>query len=437
MKCKYCGRKLPRGSTICISCGKKQPKSSNDCPDCEENPKTKKPKVGGIALAVASGVVAAGIVIMAVLWLIGVFAPRDNNVYYKNNYTVSNLFLGNKMNDVVATVGNEHLTNAQLQVFYWIHIYNYAQYYDADYTKPLHKQVMDEETGMTWQQYFIECALNSWKQYQTITTMAEKAGFELPADYKKNIAALETEARVNARENGYKSVDDMLAEDFGKGVTMEEYKRFFYLFYTAELYYKQLQENMKPTEEEKAAYLEENKGKLYTFWDVEITKDMGKLVDVRHILIMPAGGTVVDGKKVYTEEAWADCLTKVQTVYDAWQAGDATEATFAEAAYRNTEDSNGADGGLYIDISKGVMVKEYEDWCFDESREYGDHGLIKTSYGYHIMFYVGSEDGYERYCGRGAQETKGKEYLKNLMESTKMDVDYTGMILASIDLNSK
>ena len=85
MKCKYCGRKLPRGSMICISCGKKQPKISSPCPEGEEKTEIKKPKVGGVLLAAASGVVAAGIVIMAVLWLVGVFAPRENNVYYKNN----------------------------------------------------------------------------------------------------------------------------------------------------------------------------------------------------------------------------------------------------------------------------------------------------------------------------------------------------------------
>ncbi len=437
MKCKNCDRKLPRGSTICISCGKKQPKSSNDCPDCEENPEIKKPKVGGILLAVVSGVVAAGIVIMAVLWLLGVFAPRDNNIYYKDNYTVSNLFMGKRMQNVVATVGDEQLTNAQLQVFYWMHIYNYAQYYEADFTKPLHKQVMDEETGMTWQQYFLECALTSWKQYQTVTSMAEKADFELPEEYKKNIVALETEAKVSAQENGFKSVDDMLAVDFGKGVTMDEYKRFFYLYYMSNLYFEEMKSKLEVTEEEMDAYFQENKDNLRTYWGVGITKDIGKLTDVRHILITPTGGTVVDGKTVYTEKEWADCLVKAQKIYDEWLAGKATEETFAEAAYRYTDDGNGDDGGLYLDISKGIMVKEYEDWCFDESRKYGDHGMVKTQYGYHIMFYVGGEDGYERYCGQGALEIKSMEYLENLMETTQMDVDYTKMVLANIDLTSK
>ena len=437
MKCKYCGRKLPRGSLVCVTCGKKQPKISDPNPEVEAKPEKKKLKAGGILLAVVSGLLAVGIVVMAVLWLLGVLAPRDNNVYYKNNYTVADLFMGKRMQNVVATVGDEQLTNAQLQVFFWMHIYNYAQYYEADFTQPLHKQVMDKETGMTWQQYFIESALTSWKQYQIITTLAEAAGFELPEDYQKNIDALETEARANAQENGYKSADDMLALDFGKGVTMEEYRRFFYLYYMSNLYYKEVTDKLEVTEEEMDAYYEENKKDMYSYWDVEITKDMGKMADVRHILIMPTGGTVVDGKKVYTEEAWAACRDKAQKVYDAWLAGEATEKTFAEAAYRNTEDSNGADGGLYIDITKGIMVTEFEDWCMDESRKYGDHGMIKTNYGYHIMFFCSSEDGYTRYCTMGVLEQKGTEYIEEVMTTTQMDVDYTGIVLANIDLNSK
>ena len=38
------------------------------------------------------------------------------------------------------------------------------------------------------------------------------------------------------------------------------------------------------------------------------------------------------------------------------------------------------------------MVAPFEEWCFDESRQYGDTGLVRTSYGYHIMYFVGSEE---------------------------------------------
>ena len=37
------------------------------------------------------------------------------------------------------------------------------------------------------------------------------------------------------------------------------------------------------------------------------------------------------------------------------------------------------------------MVDAFDKWCFDEARQPGDHGIVKTSYGYHIMYFVEHE----------------------------------------------
>jgi hypothetical protein len=41
-------------------------------------------------------------------------------------------------------------------------------------------------------------------------------------------------------------------------------------------------------------------------------------------------------------------------------------------------------------------VKYSKEWCFDENRQYGDYGLVQTSYGYHVMYYAGESDRTER-----------------------------------------
>ena len=51
-----------------------------------------------------------------------------------------------------------------------------------------------------------------------------------------------------------------------------------------------------------------------------------------------------------------------------------------------------ATGGLYTDVYVGRMVEPFENWCFDESRQYGDTGLVRTNYGYHIMYFVESRE---------------------------------------------
>lgn len=54
-----------------------------------------------------------------------------------------------------------------------------------------------------------------------------------------------------------------------------------------------------------------------------------------------------------------------------------------------TEDSN----VFYDDVPKGQMVAEFENWLFDTSRLENEitEEPVKTTYGYHIMFYVGNE----------------------------------------------
>ena len=37
------------------------------------------------------------------------------------------------------------------------------------------------------------------------------------------------------------------------------------------------------------------------------------------------------------------------------------------------------------------MVTAFNDWCFDESRQPGDHAIVETEYGYHIMYFVENE----------------------------------------------
>ena len=38
------------------------------------------------------------------------------------------------------------------------------------------------------------------------------------------------------------------------------------------------------------------------------------------------------------------------------------------------------------------MVETFNDWCFDESRKPGDTGIVATEYGYHLIYFVETND---------------------------------------------
>lgn len=113
-------------------------------------------------------------------------------------------------------------------------------------------------------------------------------------------------------------------------------------------------------------------------------RDEETYVNVRHILIMT--------ETLGSAEA---ARAKAEEIYAEWQAGDRSEDSFANMAIEHSEDGGSAtDGGLYEEVYRGEMVKAFEDWCFDESRQPGDTGIVDTEYGSHIMYFVSSDVGW-------------------------------------------
>ena len=111
-------------------------------------------------------------------------------------------------------------------------------------------------------------------------------------------------------------------------------------------------------------------------------------VNVRHALIAPEKAE--DGS--ISDEAWANAEAKANEIYDGYLAGETTEEAFAELAKEHSADGNAAQGGIYENVKKGQMVPTFNDWCFDEARQPGDSGIVKTPYGYHLMYFVGFGD---------------------------------------------
>lgn len=119
-----------------------------------------------------------------------------------------------------------------------------------------------------------------------------------------------------------------------------------------------------------------------------------KTVNVRHILINPiADSKDADTQKTAaqsaTAEQWSKAYKEAKNILDEWKSGKATEDSFAKLAEKKTDDTGSAsNGGLYEDVAPGKMVNAFSTWCFDSSRKTGDTGIVRTEYGYHIMYFV-------------------------------------------------
>lgn len=111
--------------------------------------------------------------------------------------------------------------------------------------------------------------------------------------------------------------------------------------------------------------------------------------NVRHILIKTAStsSTTSESSGLTDDEAKA----KAEEIYKEWKDGEHTEESFGVLATKYSEDPGSvSNGGLYKNIAEGEMVTEFNDWCFDENRKPGDTGIVKTRFGYHVMYFVGN-----------------------------------------------
>ncbi len=144
-------------------------------------------------------------------------------------------------------------------------------------------------------------------------------------------------------------------------------------------------------------------------------------VNVRHILIAPEttdDAAVTDA----TDEQWASAYSKAEEILNKWKSGDANEDSFAALAKENSTDGGSSDnGGLYEKVVPGQMVNPFSAWCFNSGRQAGDTAIVRTEFGYHIMYFVGT-------TGEKVWEYNAKQALASAdgaTQSEKLENEYT------------
>lgn len=364
-------------------------------------------------------------------------------VFTKVSYSVSDEDASAARLTNVATCGDATLTNGTLQFYYWMAVYEflneyggYASYFGLDYTKPLDEQICPETEG-TWQHSFLQDAISSWQSYQAMALMGKKNEIPMKEDLQTALDELSKTMEDAAKENKYESVDAMLQADVGTGATFEEYYKYMEVYYQGYSYFDHMYQSFDVSEEDIEAYFTKNEEAMK---ENGYTKDAGDYYDVRHILIQPEGGTKDNkGNTTFSDAEWESCRQKAQKLLDDWLAGEATEDTFAELATKNSMDGgSSSNGGLYQYLTKDTnFVQEFKDWYLDESRQAGDTGLVKTSHGYHIMYFSGTEEIWHAQCRDAILNEKSQKVMEDAVKEFPVSVTYGDVVLGVVDLNTE
>lgn len=160
--------------------------------------------------------------------------------------------------------------------------------------------------------------------------------------------------------------------------------------------------------------------------------------DVRHLLVQ-ADTTKQDAEGNETKLAqseidanFAKAKTEADKLLAEWKAGDATEDSFVALVKEHTDDTASAEtGGLYEDInSTSQYVTEFRDWALAPHAK-GDTDIVKTDYGYHIMYYVGAdlEQKWESDVRAAIASTGFEEFSNEMYDKIGEGVELKDMIV--------
>ena len=292
-------------------------------------------------------------------------------------------------NTVALTVDGHEISNAELN-YYFINSVNtfYSQYgsyatlFGLDTTKPLNEQVIDEETGKTWGDDFLNSAIESVKSVYALNAAAEAAGFTLPEEQKAEIdAQLETDALYAQLYYGYTSLVDYLKAMYGRGAEEDSYRRFYEMTYIADAY-QNFYNNSLTYDDADIREAEAENFNAYSSYSSNTY-----YLNVSSFENLSAAEKVA---KALTDE-------EINTV----EALDAAIAALPINAESTTAASSASEDVLFSSVSS-----IYADWVTDASRKAGDITYVPYDYtstddngnettetrGYYVVLFNGCND---------------------------------------------
>lgn len=396
--------------------------------------------------------------------------PADgdpNAVTCQGTYYVSDAEITAAADTVVAEMDGANLTNSQLQIYYWMEVAAYRQAnhdIEPDFTQRLDTQACPiDDSVNSWQQYFLKKALASWHARQALVFMSRDTGtpegmyyepdLEKRAEYMTGMPAAEYlfqwadgykpnrlhQAYLDnipemldtlAADNGFHDNDAQAMAIAGAGASGRVLISYAQTANYAYMYFTEMGYHFEPTQEEIEAYYAEHMS------DAQIEE--GKTIDFRHILLIPENAQVsADGTVTASEDAWNQCMAQAGNLADKWQTAvkktrysqfshvSVSESRFSETAKNHSQDpGSSANGGLYVNVSKGQLLPELDAWCFDAARQKEDYEIIRTSAGVHIVFFSASHENWYTAAKDGLTAHLYETLVRDAMSQYPMTADF-------------
>lgn len=232
---------------------------------------------------------------------------------------------------------------------------SYLQYFGMSSIDDLDTMVYDEETGLTWADYFTERAAESIKENRALIADAKAKGIDLDVsdDYKSYINEIKTLATQNDM-----STDSYLTALFG--AKERELKDIIKDNLAAVKYSEYLYEQNEATDADAQAEYDANKSSY-------------DAVDYRVLAFTPEIPKDADEATIQTIKD--ENKAKAQEMLDKIKAGEDFEtlcATYAPEDQRTNYADSETDASLVTGESSSFAYGPYSKWLFEDARTEGE-----------------------------------------------------------------
>ena len=315
------------------------------------------------------------VIILVVCLFVGAVVSNPlQNVMYRNTKAIK--------------VGDHVLSSVDVNYYYMdaISAYQqeiYDQYYSMlgsswsyllgfDTTKPLNEQILDEETGTTWADSFMEEAKITIKSTYALYDAAVKNGHQLTEDELKSIDNIIKTQDLYAAYYGYDTLDAYLRASYGTGANEESYRNYRTVSAMANSYLSAYAESLNYTAQDlldfqaKAPY--EYNSYTYATYYLNVTS-------------FREGGTTTkdeNGKETttYSDEEKAAAVKAAEEMANQLASGEyETLLQFDEAIKAlsiNAENKNAA-STQYNDVLYASVSTLFRDWLIGKVEGEGEN----------------------------------------------------------------
>lgn len=284
-------------------------------------------------------------------------------------------------NTVALTVGEHKINSVEMSYFYIDSINNfYSQYgssaaiFGLDTTTPLDQQVIDEESGRTWADDFLESAQGAAQSIYASTDAASAAGFTLPQDAQDQVDQYGANLDTYARVYGFSNTDAYLRAMYGNGASRDSYMDYYTRNVLASAYQTEYRSGLNFSDEEIAARDAEDPTAYnsYSFHQYYLATSR----------FLTGGTTDENGSTTYSdaERAAAEAAAKAAAaslVSDSiTSVADLDEAI---AGLSVNAEATSAASTAYTDTLASYLGSTVADWIKDSARKPGDKTYLAST----------------------------------------------------------